>query len=256
MIDPANYHQIYYAPENMRATALNLLHFAFRQALSATHLKDFDELNELMIENGELTKIMDDDKIMRLRKFIFEGLIDSIRISICYENFMKGILLANGYLVHVIDRKKDRNLSILQKKEPIPISEFRIENKPKKNPKSGMDEYPTLTKRTLSFENLLKRKYQDVIKIPESILVIVKKLYLKRNQQHFYNSETFSYSLKVINEFDELKKYTAGILITLNNKLVKSLNGPEHHYINPKDFQTANDSDKSHSSINENKLPT
>jgi len=238
--DPSNYHQIYYAFKNMRGRALNLFHFAFRQALSATHLKDLDELKELMIEKGELIKIMDDDKVMRLRKFGFEGLNDSIRISICYEGFMKGILLANGHLVHMIDKNKDEDLSIRQKREPIPISEFLIENKPEKNPKSGMQEYTALTKRTLSFGTLLMREYQDVIKIPESILVIVKKLYQKRNQQHFYDSETFTYSLNVINEFEELKKYTADILIELNNKLVKSLNAPKHLYIDPKDFQNGN----------------
>ena len=79
---PDNFHKIYYHENNMLATASNLVHFALGQIVRATHLRNLEELKELIIKDGETSREMNEDKVNRLKKFIFDGLIDSIRISI------------------------------------------------------------------------------------------------------------------------------------------------------------------------------
>jgi hypothetical protein len=226
-----NFHLTYYHPRNMMATASNLLHFGLGQILRTTHLKDLEELKGLIVENGETTTKMDHDKIEKLKKFIFDGLIDSIRISICYENLIKAILLCNQYLVHVVDKNKDKELHKLQKSTPIKIGDYIKKYPPSRDENSKIDIIPNLTKNTLSFSEITGSGYQDIVKIPNEILEIVKPLYKKRNQIHFYNKDSFEYSAEIINDFDKLKKYSVGILIDLNNKLVKKLGGPQDRYI-------------------------
>lgn len=119
-----NYHQIYYHTNNMYATAINLIHFALGQIIRTTHLKNLDELKELIVKDGETSGEMNEEKIEKLKKFIFDGLIDSIRISICFENSIKAILLSNGYIVHIIDRNKDKAFHNSQKEAPIKINDY------------------------------------------------------------------------------------------------------------------------------------
>lgn len=226
-----NYHQIYYDPQNMMATASNLIHFALGQILRTTHLKDLEELKGLIIENGETTREMNEEKILKLRKFIFDGLIDSIRISICFENLIKAILLSNQYLVHVIDITGDKKLHLSQKKRPIKIGEYIQIHPAQKDKITGVDTIPYLLKNTLSFTQITGSSYQKVAKIPNEILNIVKRFYKKRNQIHFYHLDSFEYSSEIIKDFEKLKTYSVGILTDLNNKLVKKLDGPDNRYI-------------------------
>jgi hypothetical protein len=48
-----------------------------------------------------------------------------------------------------------------------------------------------------------------------------------------YVPETFSYGATTIKDFENLKKYSTEKLSEINNRLVKHLKGPEHHYILP-----------------------
>jgi hypothetical protein len=61
-----NYHQIYYHTNNMYATATNLIHFALGQIIRTTHLKDLDELKELIVKDGETSREMNEEKIEKL----------------------------------------------------------------------------------------------------------------------------------------------------------------------------------------------
>jgi hypothetical protein len=228
-----NYHQIYYHTNNMYATATNLIHFALGQIIRTTHLKDLDELKELIVKDGETSREMNEEKIEKLKKFIFDGLIDSIRISICFENFIKAILLSNGYIVHIIDRNKDKDFHNSQKETPIKINDYLKKYPFQIDPATGKHFIPNVTKNTLSFSIISGKGYQEIVKIPDSILDFVKQLYGKRNSIHFYNVETFSYGATTIKDFENLKKYSTEKLSEINNRLVKHLKGPEHHYILP-----------------------
>lgn len=215
----------------MMATASNLIHFALGQILRTTHLKDLEELKELIVVDGKTTTEMNEEKIMKLRKFIFDGLIDSIRISLCFENLIKAILLCNEYLVHVIDRNKNTDMHFSQKTMPIKIGTYIKQYPPYKDQATNTHIIPNITKNTLSFNDITGPGYQDVVKIPKEILEIVKPLYRKRNQIHFYHQESFEYSSEIIEDFGKLKRYSVGVLINLNNKLVEKLEGPGSRYI-------------------------
>ena len=232
-----NYHRIYYHPRNMLATASNLIHFALGQIIRTTHLKDLEELKSLIVENGRTTEQMSQEKITKLKKFIFDGLIDSIRISICFENLIKAILLCNEYLVHVIDRNKDKKLHLIQKERPIKVSEYLVQYSIEKDKKSGIDIFPHLLNKTLSFSEITGPAYQEVVKIPKEILNIVSPLYKKRNQIHFYHIESFEYGSEIIKDFEKLSSYSVGVLINLNNKIIEKLEGPGHRYIDPDKFK-------------------
>lgn len=65
-----NYYKIYYGPENVYATAHNLIAFGFRQILQVKHMKDFEELKDILLKEGKLVKPYELD-INKLGEFIF-----------------------------------------------------------------------------------------------------------------------------------------------------------------------------------------
>lgn len=225
---------IYYAPQNRLGTAQNLFHFAFSQFNRATCIRKLDQLEELIVENGKTTEIMDESKLNELRPFIFDGLIDSIRIIVCYENFIKALLLINGYIVNVIDSNHSKQFHKNQKKRPLLLKDYCSQFPFKKDDKLDLDIIPGLTNRTLSFEIITSQQYIDLLQIPKGRITTVKKLYQKRNEIHFYVEEHFQYGKAQIDDLKELKVYTNKILEQNNNNVAKALNAPDHHYIDLK----------------------
>lgn len=221
----------YYAKNNRLGIAMNLIQFAFGQFNRATCIRRLDRFEELIVQNGKTIGKIDDLKMKQLRPFIFEGLIDSIRISICYENFIKALLLTQGCIVHIIDSNSSTEYHKLQRKRPLRLQDYCQHFPFKKNETNNIQVLPGLTKRTLSFETITKKPYTDQLKIPIDFIECVKNHYERRNEIHFYIEEHFKFGKVQIDELKKLKEYTNKILIQNNNAIADALKSPDEHYL-------------------------
>ncbi len=234
-LNEENYYKIYYDPKNGLATAHNLIVFGLRQILQVKHMKDIEELKSILLKDGKLIEPPKFPDINRLGKFIFEGLIDSIRISICFENYMKALMLSNGYVIHVLSQKKDyKDLYENQKDEPILVNELLKSDEFELDQKKEYHTHPAITKYTIGFRTLIKDKYREIHKIPDEIINIVTNFYDRRNNIHLYFKETFQYGEKTIKELCDLYNFATGSMIKNNNKLVDILKGPDSQKIDPR----------------------
>jgi len=119
----------------------------------------------------------------------YEKLIDQIKICIAFENYNKAFLLSSGFMVHMIDSKKNGGLSKKQKSEPILIEEFLNGNKFIQNSPftewylDGLNNF-----NTLPFGWTLSEGYQSIIKLDIRFLNYLKDVNQKRNRLHFYKN--------------------------------------------------------------------
>jgi len=113
--------------------------------------------------------------------FMWDWLIDEIRICLFFENFMKGELLSRGYVIHQFkDCSNEKNSRIgqlikWQQKQPISSSELLAQEV----------QANELHRKTITMELMLRPSYQELIRIPSDVLVIVKRMNENRNKLHF-----------------------------------------------------------------------
>lgn len=140
-----------------------------------------------------------------------EWLSDVIKILIVFENYMKGILILNCFLIHNIknDNKSKTTASVIkkQKDEPIhfneleDISPFKYAN----NNQKLINDF--LSEKTLNISTMLKPKYNQHIMLDERLIEFLKELITFRNSLHFLEqidfilSEQIIQNLKLIDEF-------------------------------------------------------
>lgn len=211
--------QIYYNKLEREGCAHGLLFFSYKIFKDAYFVKNFktrDMFNNLNREKfrspvfqGELTLLVENE------------VIDYIRVIICFENYMKAILLLNGYIVHKIkNNNKDSKFHSISKKllkEPVRISELiKIENY-KIIPGTDDIELRGLELQTISFKTLMNEKYQEIIRLNHDVADIILNINKERNKLHLkYSHASSSFSSK----FDDYE-----ILIDfVNKKLIRQHN--------------------------------
>lgn len=131
----------------------------------------------------------------------FENLMDSIKISLIFENYGKAVLLKNGFVVHKIRKRSEmsdklRALCTQQNKgEPIKISEFLETSKLIKDSRSGVSSFEGFGEisKTISYSDILGDKYQSLIKFDLDFLNRLKEINSRRNQLHFYINRAEGY---------------------------------------------------------------
>ncbi len=136
------------------------------------------------------------ENFIRTIKSPFSSVIDSVLISITFENYFKSILLINNIVIHEIDRSIDLNLSNRQRKFPISKSELTI--------KDG--KYLQLKKTTINYSLLLKKKnYYNFFNIDSDLREYLIKINDYRNTLHLNLSIDFTISKKEIENLELLK---------------------------------------------------
>jgi len=164
-----------YLKDNKKIAAFNLWQDGLLILTKAKFFQQWDEL-----------KTLDPTDKSKILPFIHESIIDQTRIIICFENFMKGQLILNEFLVHQLSDRHPK-LKQLQKKRPINIDEV-INEKTFKNlstkPKSKFD----WTEYTLRISTLFSQKYQEILNLPPGILSFLEEINSKRNKLHFFDS--------------------------------------------------------------------
>lgn len=228
-----NHQLCYFAIQNAQGEAMNLLAFGFRQ-LSDTYLyKNQETLKTLCQEFDPLRPPK------QIAGFALNHLIDSIKIHICYENFLKGTFLANGAVVHILNRDIFPELSKKQKVEPIHRDEVVARGKWEDNPKIKLSE-PSLRlqirgieKRTLGTNILTKKKYLEKINFNSDILNILQPHLEYRNNLHYYSGESFNLTQDLYTDLRNLINYSNQNIVKIHNQLIDNVGKSEEFKLKP-----------------------
>ena len=129
--------------------------------------------------------------------FALNNLIDSIKIHICIENFLKAILIANGFVVHLLSKDVFPILHTKQKNEPILIEEvtriaqWEENSKIKLNDANLRKQIKGISDYTLGISVLLSLGYMNKLGLKQSTIDLFKPYLKYRNNLHYYMDETF-----------------------------------------------------------------
>ena len=220
--EESRYCVCYYAEQNAKSIALNLLTFGNEIFAKTYHVNNFKLLKEINeIKQQSSYELM----LSKLNPFIFENLIDSIKISICLENYMKAKLLLNGFIIHRISGDhRFKTLKQNQAKRPIELAEIKKVCRWEKYKETEDFYLDALTHQTIQFNIILnKPKYQKYIGLPSNIKDIVSKINEHRNSLHFLTGLSATYGQQRIDELSDLMDFVNMDYRILQNELVDEL---------------------------------
>lgn len=214
----------YFAERNMKVFAVNMIVFGCQTFKRAKHIKDIDKLSKIIDiqdENARNNKRPSQEMIEQIGAYVLDTIPDWIRITICFENYMKAVLLMNGYLIHKVDRNQFglKTLSNNQSKRPIGLTTFNQKYNFSMHIESKQWMLEGVKPQTLDFSTLLRKKYQEEIKLPNKILELIKEINYKRNNLHFYHEATNSYSRIFIDDLKLMDKFVSEEMMGLMSKL-------------------------------------
>ncbi|MBV7533043.1 hypothetical protein [Chitinophaga sp. sic0106] len=213
---------VYYANINRLITAQNLLAHSGEIFKRAYVYKNFETYRNLT--HGPQINL----PISEIQEFAFEGVVDKVRITICFENYMKAILLINGYLVHEINPNSNKALNKSAKESPVLATAVLLQSSFVNLTSRNLKQLE-ITYKTLQLSTLLKPKYQAVIQLPSNILKILSALNEERNKIHFTDVTTFTHGQSVIDEFTELNQFFDKTIYPLIFKVGEDINKLNQH---------------------------
>lgn len=103
---------------------MNMLRFAIKYFMSTTLIQNRGLIKDFCkaIGTEEANEFV---KIAEFSKILSDSLIDSIKLTICFENYMKSILLFEGYSIHTINQGDNlKQLKKFQKASPVKIKDI------------------------------------------------------------------------------------------------------------------------------------
>jgi len=212
----------YYAKKNAKGTALNLLAFGYENFARATHIEKIDDL-DAFVNHPDFNK--EEFFIKKVQNFAFDNLLDAIKISICFENYMKAKLILNEYVIHTIKEGEEyKNLKKAQKNRPIGLIEVKGIGTWEKIEGQEIYYLPGLTEKTIQFTTMLNNdKYQKVIGLSPKIKKIVSKLNDQRNTLHFLTGMSGNYGKNRVEELRQIIEFVETDLFVLHNQIVDDL---------------------------------
>ena len=221
----ANPHSIYLNRTYQMTCSINLLEFGKHLFESAYVIANLNKLKSIC----ENCSPRNPPKKVEIEGFTNNGLVDSIKISICFENFGKGMLLAKGYLIHNIDKNVFSELEDQQKKRPILIEDFpdewiRDDRLITVSSLKGIGK--GLSMNTINYSTMLnKRPYFQECLYDEEFLSFLKQINQGRNQLHLLNSLSFVLRHDSYNLYSQLNEFVKTKIPKIKNQLMQYL-GP------------------------------
>jgi hypothetical protein len=212
-------------PNNALGAAMNLLSFGHFQFERITFIQEISTIKKL---SEDFSPSLPPNHDM-IAKFAFEQLINSIRLTICFENLMKSILLCKGYLIHRLSKSDFPVLYKEQSKRPILIDEllkvssWTINPDLKLVPQELNSQIKGITRLTIGMKELLSEKYVNVYKIDDEILTICRPYFKYRNNLHLYMSEEFAFNGNLHSELIKLIDFVNNHIVRINNVIVDKL---------------------------------
>ncbi len=200
----------------MRKTARALIIFGAEVFYGAKLINDFDRLKaineQLQTPNPGVQPIPPPEEIVA---FSFEYLVDCVRILIFFENYMKGQLVARGFVVQLINRQFPNFSDVAkdQKIRPVHIDEIQNLHPFEVNQAQNFITHPAMLSNTLGFSILIgTSEYLKYYNFSPRIIETIKELNAYRNQLHFHNEIQFQVSDEYIARIQELKNFAASIV--------------------------------------------
>ena len=199
------HHFAYFHPKYQKVAALNLWKNGFGIFQRAKVVKDFHDFET--IPYGPNAR----PDLARVMPFMFENIIDKTRIITCFENFMKGALMLQGYIAHKLS-KKNNVLRNQQNARPVAIIEVFSASSFQGFDPLNPDTHET-SEQTLNFSTLLLPKYQDILQLPDDILKTLTKMNHERNRLHFMSVGEFSIGPSVIGEVKAIIDFYSQVMM-------------------------------------------
>jgi len=219
-----NYQLCYFHPQNAKGESMNLLRFGVSQFKETYLYQNQDKLKTLC---DNLTS--SPPKTEDIKGFAFNRLIDCIKIHICFENFIKGVFLANRFIVHEIDKNIFPELHKKQKNEPVKLEEILaishwVENSKiqSENPELRK-QIKGINKKTLGTNILTKKRYTDTIEKNEEIINTIFPYLQYRNNLHYYSKIVFPLSKSSYEDLQKTIAFVNNHIIRIHNMLIDDL---------------------------------
>lgn len=203
---------MYSTPKEMRRISASLIILGANVLKSARIIKEVDQLKVIYQKLNNNTLPPADPKV---NEFIFDYLIDSIKILIFFENYMKAELISNGFCVYRINGEVSgfKDIAKRQFKEPITIEEINLIHPFEINELNESISHKALKDITLGFNELTKSSsYLSHYKFDKNILTFIKELNTQRNKLHFHDSIHFIISDEFISKLEDVTEFVEYII--------------------------------------------
>jgi hypothetical protein len=191
----------------------SLLLFGAEQFKSSKIIREVDILNAVLKEfgTGFIPVQIQKDIII---PFALSYLIDSIKIIIFFENYMKSELLRNDFLIHKVCSKEEyKAVKKQQEKRPLKLIELDKIKGFSVNEKKQYIGHEGVTAMTLGFKDLIRKDtYCKQYKFDDNIRNIALRINDNRNRLHLYESIDFTLSSSFMEDLKQLIDFVEGII--------------------------------------------
>ena len=156
-----------------------------------------------------------------LDEVMWNQVVDDVRITLFFENCMKGILLFNGVMIHrfkkLDDEERFEKLNRAQNKNPLGIESISLSNI------VGSE----LSGFTIGMNLMLSKPYQMLIDLPVELATIVRRINTRRNELHLHNSIRGELGTAILKDYEILEAFVDDWLHKREQKLVEWENANE-----------------------------
>ena len=217
-------HSICYLDEvHTRWTAFKLLHIGYKYFIKAYRICNFEGIKHTIreIEEKGMLNVPADNT------FADEILLDSIKISICFENYLKAQLLLQGFLIHLVQPIPGdlRQLQRRQQTSPVAIAEVTRSRRYIYDSTLRMNTLPGISEKTLNYSTLLDRQgYLNTTGLPSNILPMLRRFNNTRNTLHFLGATSDQYDQTFILNTQTLIDFADANIKMKSNQLAAELN--------------------------------
>jgi len=197
----------YFNQKKARQFSASLIRFGFMNFQSAKVIKDFDKLGAL----GDINNFQ--QNYNEIFQFTLESLNDAIKIIGCFDNYMKAILLSEGFLVNIIEGEGYEALAIAQQTRPIHLEEMTAIRDFEGDEEQGYY-LAGISPQIITFDTMLELRYQELLQIPTDLIDALRSLAEKKENQPFYHYIELALSKQAIENFAAMKSFVEGKVAT------------------------------------------
>jgi hypothetical protein len=208
---------LYYNKASQSHVAGSLIRFGAEAAARANIIQGLDFLKKC---NKALQAQQDYDRDLVVHRFALDYIVDSIRILMFFENYMKAELVINNFCVHQVDKSNANRLDLKvlakrQDEQPITVDEVQQVEQFVIDAQANIVNNAGLKETTIGVNTLLKPKYLDLYAFDDEILIAVKKLNVLRNKLHLSDSIEFELSNQFVDDIERIWSFINGTMSRL-----------------------------------------
>lgn len=229
-----NFQLCYFDLHNAKGVGLNLLMFGYRQFSETFLYKNRQTYKNLCEGIGSKSP-----NVIDISAFALNNLIDSIKIHICFENFLKTIYIIQGVIVHRLDGNVFPEMAKKQKMQPVLRDEVIKPELWIENPKIDLPiksyrlQVSGILNTTLGTSILMKEGYLNPIGLNQKTASLFKPYLEYRNNLHYYTDESMTLTAASYSNLERMIKFVNLNIVTLQNKLVSELSMNDHYKLKP-----------------------